>query len=124
MDVTPLVPANAPLIKSYGDGGFTIGAKRWEGSVLILPDRTLPWQVEQFDQLTLDSLVQVFDAQPLPEFLLIGVGREMRLLGNALRMDLRAKGLVSEPMDTGAACRTWNVLLHEGRQAAAALIAV
>ena len=124
MDVTPLVPANAPLIKGYGDGGFTIGAKRWEGSVLILPDRILPWTVAHFDHLTLDSLIQVFEARPLPEFLLIGAGREMRLLDASLRMDIRAKGLVSEPMDTGAACRTWNVLLTEGRQAAAALIAV
>jgi uncharacterized protein len=124
MDVTPLVAANAPLIKSYGDGGFTIRGQRWDGSVLIMPDRVVPWAATCFDDISLDSLSDIFGYQPLPEFLLIGVGREMRLLAPPLRMDIRAKGLITEPMDTGAACRTWNVLLTEGRQAAAALIAV
>lgn len=124
MDITPLVAANAPLIKSYGDAGFTISGKRWDGSVLILPDRTVSWSVTRFEDLTLESLEAIFTHSPLPEFLLIGVGTQMRLLAPALKMEIRSKGLVSEPMDTGAACRTWNVLLTEGRQAAAALIAV
>ena len=124
MDITPLVAANAPLIKSYGDGGFTISGTRWEGSVLIFSDRAISWAVTRFEDITLESLEAVFAQVPLPEFLLIGVGTQMRLLAPTLKMDIRSKGLVSEPMDTGAASRTWNVLLTEGRQAAAALIAV
>lgn len=124
MDITPLVPANSPLIKGYGDGGFTIRGVRWEGSVLILPDRVVPWSVASMDGFNLDSLRPVLECQPLPEFLLVGCGRDLFPIPPKLQGDIRAAGLVIEPMGTGAACRTWNVLLTEGRQAAAALIAV
>jgi uncharacterized protein len=58
------------------------------------------------------------------ELLLLGCGPRMALIPSTLRAALRAKGIVLEPMDTGAACRTYNVLAAEGRKVAAALIAV
>lgn len=58
------------------------------------------------------------------EFLLLGSGARMQLLPKALRQGLRDAGLVVEVMDTGAACRTYNVLLAEGRRVGAALLPV
>ena len=124
MDVTPLVPADRTLIRGYGDGGFTIKGVRWEGSVLILPDRVLPWTVTAMAGLTLESLAPLLTADDKPEFLVLGCGPQLTLLPPPLQGAIRAAGLVVEPMDTGAACRTWNVVLTEGRKAAAALIAV
>ena len=59
-----------------------------------------------------------------PSVLLIGCGRKIRPLPESLRAALRAEGMVLEPMDSGAACRTYNILMSEDRQVAAALIAV
>jgi uncharacterized protein len=58
------------------------------------------------------------------ELLLIGTGARMAQIDRTLRQALRADGVVIEVMDTGAACRTYNVLMAEGRRVAAALIAV
>ncbi len=124
MDVTPMVPADRPLIRAYGDGGFTIQGTRWEGPILLLPDKALPWSVTSMDAFDLDSVQPILDYEPLPEFLLIGCGSAMVQIAPKLRADIRARGLVVDVMDTGAACRTWNVVLGEGRNAAAVLIPV
>jgi uncharacterized protein len=124
MDITPAVGNGVQLINRYGDFGFTVAGIRHEGSVLIFPARTLAWAPQSLDQVTPDSLAEVFAAQPRPTVLLLGCGTGMRPVPKALRDACRPLGIVIEPMDTGAACRTFNVLLTEGRDVAAALIAV
>ena len=124
MDITPVVSADRQLIHGYGDHGFTITGIRHEGSVLVLPARTLAWPVSTIAELTVDSLTPVLTADPLPAVLLLGCGRGMSVIPREVKAALRAAGIVVEPMDTGAACRTYNVLLTEGRDVAAALIAV
>lgn len=124
MDITPVVAADRQLIHGYGDGGFTITGIRHEGSVLVLPTVTLRWDVGVWAELTLDSLGPIRVADPRPTVLLLGCGKGMSPIPRELRAALRAEGIVVEPMDTGAACRTYNVLLTEGRDVAAALIAV
>jgi len=124
MDITPVVSAEFQLISGYGDGGFTVSGTRHEGSVLILAKQTLAWPVSSAVDITIDNLQAAIDYQPLPAILLIGCGKSMTALPKGLRQALRQHGIVVEPMDTGAACRTYNVLLTEGRDVAAALIAV
>lgn len=122
MDLTPLIPAGRQIIESYGDGRFRISGRVIEGSALVFPDRTLAWPVAAIDQLTDQSLEPVFTGSL--ELLLLGCGSRMAPVAPALRQRLRAAGIVLETMDTGAACRTYNVLMSEGRRVAAALIAV
>lgn len=124
MDVTPVVSAEFQLINSYGDGGFTIATVRHEGSVLVLPRATLAWPVAAVAELTPDLFAPILAAAPRPAVLLLGCGKGMLPVPRAIRDHLRAAGIVVEPMDTGAACRTFNVLLTEGRDVAAALVAV
>ena len=124
MDITPFIPADRMLVKSYGDLGFTITGQRYDGSVLVFPDRVLAWPVTSFEQLSLESLAPVREASPRPALLLIGCGMGMQAVPRELRAALRAEGIVVEAMDTGAACRTYNVLLGEDRSVAAAFIAV
>lgn len=124
MDITPVVGSEFQLISGYGDGGFTVSGVRHEGSVLILPRRTLAWPVVAVADMSVASVQPVIDDQPRPAILLVGGGRSMAVLPRGLRDALRALGIVVETMDTGAACRTYNVLLTEGRDVAAALIAV
>ncbi len=122
MDITPQVDAGGQLINSYGDGGFRISGRRYEGSVLVLFDRVVPINLLRINDLT-PQFVDEFEGESLPQILLVGCGDSMGLVPNDVTAALRDRGVVVEPMDTGAACRTYNVLLTEGRRAAALLIA-
>lgn len=124
MDVTPQIAEGKQLIEGYGDLRFRITGQVFEGSVLVFPDRTLSWSVSRFDEVTAASLQPVMDAADEVEVLLLGCGARMQLVTGSLRRPVREAGIVIEPMDTGAAARTYNVLMMEDRRVAAALIAV
>ena len=124
MDITPAVPAGRQVVESYGGGRFRVSGTAYEGSVLVLPGRTVPWAVRRLEDVTLDSLRPVLDHDEPIELLLLGCGPRAAPPPAELRQSLRDRGLGLEVMDTGAACRTYNVLLTEGRPVAAALIAV
>ena len=126
MDITPLIPAGRQIIESYGDGRFRVSGTVFEQSILVFPDRTLPWAPAVAAEITLESLDEIAKAGAAGtvDVLLIGCGARMAMMPAELRRALRAAGIVIEPMDTGAACRTYNVLMAEGRLVAAALIAV
>lgn len=124
MDITPLVPKGRQPIQSYGGGAFTIAGRRHTGSVLVFPDRSEPWPVAAFAEVTVENLSPAFAASAEFEFLIIGAGVDPATADPALRAALRESGITLEVMDTGAACRTFNVLLAEDRRLAAALIAV
>ncbi len=124
MDVTPLIPAHRKVIDAYGGGRFRIAGEVFVGSVLLFPERVLAWPVSEFAQVSRAVLEPVLAQAPPVEILLLGCGAKTGFVGPALRQELRAAGLAIEAMDTGAACRTYNVLLAEERRVAAALIAV
>jgi uncharacterized protein len=124
MDVTPIVPAGRQLIQGYDAGGFRIAGIRHTGSVLVLPERTLAWPVAAPEQVTPENLVPIRAAEPAVEILVLGCGPRFVTIATELRAALKADGIVVEAMDTGAACRTYNLLLAEDRRVAAALIAL
>lgn len=123
-DITPAVSAGLQIVESYGGMRFRVSGAAYGGSVLVFPDRTLSWPVARIEDLSLDSLGPVVEAAAEIEILLLGCGARMAPVAPDLRAALRAHGFVLEPMDTGAACRTYNVLAAEARRVAAALIAV
>ena len=122
MDITPAISEDKQIVESYGDLQFKITGQRYEGSALVFPGRVEPWPPRSLDEVTAESLLPAKDAGV--DVLLLGCGARMSLLPKPLKEDLRAAGIVVEVMDTGAACRTYNVLMMEGREVAAALIAV
>jgi uncharacterized protein len=125
MDITPLVPKGRQLIQGYGDKGFRVSGARYEGSVWILPEQTIAWPVAAIADVSPDSLKELLAlAAQHVRILLIGTGKSMLPLPAAWRAMAREADVALEPMDTGAACRTYNVLLTEERSVAAALIAV
>lgn len=117
-------PTGRKTIQAYGNGGFTIDRVRFEGSVLVFPLRVVAWPVTRFDEVTVDSLADALSGMSGVELLLVGCGARGEPAPAALRDGLRGAGVVADFMDTGAACRTFNVLMSEDRRAAAALIAV
>ena len=121
MDVTPIIPAGRQVIERYGPSGFRITGVAHAGSVLVFPDRTSPWSVSTIAEVTAETLRPVIEHGGV-EILLLGCGPRMMPVPPALRQELRAAGIIVDPMDTGAACRTYNVLMAEERRVAAALI--
>ncbi len=114
-----------PPIDAYGDMGFRIDKKRVEGSMYLLPDAGMfPWVVGSIDELTPDHFSEIAAASGTFDLLLIGAGTSLRFPSAHVREHLANIPLHYEVMDTGAACRTYNVLLGEQRRVAAALIAV
>lgn len=124
MDISPVIPAGRQRIERYGNKSFLVSGQRYEGSVLVFPEMTLPWSVAEIGALTVDSLSEVAAARPPVELLLLGMGGRFAPLAAPLRQAFAEIGLIVEAMDTGAACRTYNVLMAEDRRVAAALIAV
>lgn len=124
MDLLPRIPSDRQVINAYGDGGFRITGKHWTESVLVFPGQTLSWGIPDITAMTAESLEPVFGVDPAVELLLIGCGPSMVFINKDLRAVIRARGLVIEAVDTGAACRTYNLLMGEGRRVAAALIPV
>jgi uncharacterized protein len=111
-------------IEGYGPGRFRVSGHTHQGSVIVFPERTIAWEVRAFDQVSTASLAPAIDAGETIEILLLGCGERMGRVGEELRAALRQTGVVLEPMATGAAARTFNLLLSEDRRVAAALIAL
>ena len=111
-------------IDAYGDRGFRIGGLRLEGSLLLLSHGMEPWDVTSMDDMTAASFDPVVSDPADLEFVLLGCGPEMVRPRTNLVSHLADAGLGLEFMDTGAACRLYNLLISEGRSIAAALIAV
>lgn len=123
MDVTPYIPADRQVIDGYGEGQFCVSGTWLPGPLIVFPDRTVAWDAPPLlSALTVENFAAVAEAEPRVEILLLGCGPRNQFVPRALREGLRARGIVLDGMDTGAACRTYNVLLAEGRMVAAALL--
>ncbi len=109
------------VIDAYGRGGFRFAEMSHRGSILCLPSGVRAWN----GVLDLDSLAPVIaEAGTDLAVLLVGTGRTIAPIAPHIRAELRAAGISVDPMDTGSAARTWNILVGERRPVAAALIAV
>ena len=122
MDITPLVPEGRHVIESYGADGFRINGERFSGPVIVWPERVVSWQVSGISTAAIETLDPLFAAEPPIEIVLLGSGAAFEVAPGALRSALSARNIAVESMDTGAACRTYNVLMAEDRRVAAALI--
>ena len=117
------VPGRHPL-DAFGAGGFRFAGMSHRGSILATPSGIRIWPVTRFAEFTPESLRPVLDEAEAIDFLLIGTGADIAFIPAPLREHLRAAGITVEGMATGAAARTYNVLVAEDRRVAAALIAV
>jgi uncharacterized protein len=125
MDLTPIIAADRQVIEAYGTQGFRVSGVAYAGAVIVFPDATVPWRASTMADVSAESLAAVTaraGGANAVEILLLGCGKQLRAVPRPLREALRAAGTVIDPMDTGAACRTYDVLLGEGRRVAAALL--
>ena len=121
MDLTPVPTAGRQIIERYASSGFRVSGVIYHGPVLVFPDSTVPWDAASASGVTLNALAPVIEHGGV-EILLLGLGRTTSAVPAALRTALRTARIALEAMDTGAACRTYNVLAAENRRVAAALM--
>jgi len=124
LDINPVVPNDRQLIQAYGDGRFKVSGEVYEGSILIFPERTERWSAGDSGTIDLPALDAVVAESDAVDLLLIGCGPRFTAVPKGLRDALKDAGIVLEWMDSGAACRTFNVLVAEERRVAAAIVAV
>ena len=113
-----------PPLDAYGNGGFRFAGMSHRGSILCLPSGVHGWEPLDPDVLAPDDFARVLAEAGAIEILLVGTGHDLRRLSPGLRQAFRDAGIAAEPMSTGAAVRTHNVLLAEDRAVAAALLAI
>lgn len=111
-------------IDAYGKGGFRFADMSHKGSILALPSGVKAWDATTPDEMTIASLAPVIAEAAEIELLLVGSGVDLVPLPEAVIWALRDTGMRVETMQTGAAARTYTILLGENRRVAAALLAV
>ncbi|MBN8970146.1 MAG: Mth938-like domain-containing protein [Rhizobiales bacterium] len=94
------------------------------GSLLCLPDGIWAWPVTRPSDIDRASLEPIFAHAEAIDTFIVGIGLDVWIPPRALREELRAVRIVLDPMQTGPAIRTYNIMMGEGRRVAAALIAV
>jgi uncharacterized protein len=119
----PHFPGTAP-IDTYGKGGFRFAGMSHRGSLLCLPHGIWAWPVVTPDEISEDTLAPVFVRAAELDFVILGCGRDPWPVPEPLRARFRELKLSFDAMTTGAAVRTYNVLVAEGRRVAAALVAI
>ena len=116
-------PGRAP-IDAYGNGGFRFADMSHRGSILCLPSGIYAWPPATPADLEVAAFQPVLSESESLGVLLLGTGATQAMPQAEVRRAFTQAGIVLEAMSTGAACRTYNVLLAEGRAAGAALLAV
>ena len=124
MDVTPLIPKGHQLIEAYGGGSFKVSGQQYGGSILVFAEHTECWPVADWSRVEADDFKKILQAEPLPEIVIVGCGERFEMVPKSIKQLFRHYAIPVEAMDTGAACRTYNILLGEGRRVIAAMIAV
>jgi uncharacterized protein len=113
----------ANQIRTYTSGLISVNQDSYARSLIVLPGQIISdWPPQAFEELTaahIDTIVSLG-----PELLILGTGRRQRFPHAEILAPLATAGIGWEVMDTGAACRTYNILMGEGRNVAAALLMI
>lgn len=112
---------NNHLITGYGENYVEINQQRYAQNLIVMPQTLiLDWQATGFASLAEAHFAQIGDLKP--ELVLLGTGEKHRFLHPKVYQNLTAQAIPLECMATAAACRTYNILMSEGRNVAAALL--
>lgn len=108
------------VFTGYGEGYVVVNQERHASSLIVTPERVLPWRATSFAALGEEDFAPLVELGP--EIVLLGTGRRLRFPHPALTRPLLEARVGLEVMDLQAACRTYNILVAEERRVAAALL--
>ncbi len=110
-------------IQSYAEGLVVINQQTHRRSLIVMPDRVITdWRPHSFEDLADEDFQYLADLEP--EIVVLGTGARQRFPSPALYTPIMTRRIGFEIMDTAAACRTYNILMAEGRHIAAALMMI
>ncbi len=127
MDITPLIRENQQVINSYSDGSFKVRNVSYNYPIIVTPDKTWRWNIDSItdiSKLEARHFTDLIEQSQEIDIVLLGCGADMSFLPAELRLNFKNAGLSVDIMNTGAACRTYNVLMAEGRRLACALLPI
>jgi uncharacterized protein len=108
-------------VTAYDEHGVEINAVRFNHSLIVLPEiKPIPWPPTTFETLTIEHFAQISATNP--DVVILGTGNRQRFVHPRLTTELNARHIGVECMDNQAACRTYNILMGEGRKVALALL--
>ena len=114
-------PSHYQTVTAYDDKGVEINARRYDYSISVMPEAPpRAWPVARFEDLTADHFALL--EQDKPDVVLLGTGERQRFVHPRLVAALAARQVGVECMDNKAACRTYNILMGEGRRVTLALV--
>lgn len=125
MDVTPLIRKDAKIIQSYKAGEFKVSGQVYKTDIIVLPTEVIEWSLPDggISALTVDDFKILRPYLDHLDVLLFGTGQRIVMPPATLRIALKQEmNIVLEMMDNGAAARTYNVLMAEGRNVGVVLI--
>lgn len=121
MKLHPTNTRQYQTITAYDEQGVEINAQRFEQSLIVLPEQLpTPWNVQRFDDLNATHFE--FIATFAPDMVILGTGHQQRFIHSKYIAPLTTQHKGVECMDNKAACRTYNILMAEGRKVALALV--
>ncbi|WP_435102222.1 Mth938-like domain-containing protein [Arhodomonas sp. AD133] len=108
-------------VRAYEAGRIHVNEASYDTSLLLAPNTLITdWPPERFEDLDAEHIDAVLALEP--EVVLLGTGDRQRFPSRAIMLAVLERGIGIEVMDTQAACRTYNILMAEGRHVAAALL--
>ena len=114
-------PVEKNIFSGYGPGYVVVNNKKYENSMITMPDKIIAdWQASTVEKLTEEHFKLLIPYEP--EIILLGTGTTLRFPSPLVTKNLLESKIGIEVMDTNAACRTYNILMAEGRNVAAALL--
>ena len=114
-------PVEKNIFSGYGPGYVVVNKKKYENSIITMPDKIIEdWQAPTVEKLSKEHFELLIPYEP--EIILLGTGATLRFPSPLVTKDLLESKIGVEVMDTNAACRTYNILMAEGRNVAAALL--
>jgi len=108
------------VFTGYGPGYIMVNNMRHEKHIVVMSDRIMDWQVGNFEALGMEDFESLLALAP--EIVILGTGNAQRFPAPALSRPLTMAGIGIEVMDSKAACRTYNILMAEGRKVLAAIL--
>ncbi len=121
MKLSQELPQGKFFIQRYENGAVTINNEIYTKSLIITPEKIIPdWKPNHFIDLTVEDFDEIVALKP--QVFLLGTGKQQQFPNPAILAKLYNQNIGVEIMDTGAACRTFNLLLSENRRVVAALI--
>ncbi len=114
-------PEDTNLITAYDIDFVEVNKQRYNSHLIVMPNQIIQdWSVDGFARLTAAHFTDMLKLNP--EVILLGTGKTHQFVHPKLTATLMEKGIAVECMTTHAACRTYNILMSEGRHVAAALL--